>query len=225
MAGGAGGASARRRAALTPCATAIVLALAAGCATNPVTGEREFSLMSEAQEIQIGQEQDAQIRKEMGVDADRELQQYVSDIGLRLARLSERPTLPWKFTINGLDAFVGTYRGVLQDLGAVAARAAHVAHGDNVFLVAGLAPQQIFQRQEPNFSRTIASFRPLTRAEAENIRPNRIDFYTARQGDTWQAIAERSGGVVKPSTLAIMNGHTVGEQPRPGERLKVVVAG
>ena len=30
---------------------------------------------------------------------------------------------------------------------------------------------------------------------------------------------------MKASTLAIMNGHAVNDQPRPGERLKIVVAG
>jgi hypothetical protein len=30
---------------------------------------------------------------------------------------------------------------------------------------------------------------------------------------------------VKPTTLAIMNGHAVTDQPRPGERIKIVVAG
>jgi predicted Zn-dependent protease len=129
-------------------------------------------------------------------------------------------------TINGLDAFIGTYEGAMQDLGRVGARAAHIAHARNVFIVAGIAPQQIYPRVEPAFDRTINSFRPLTPAEAESIRPNRIDLYTAREGDTWQSIAERQGkGVVKPSTLAIMNGHAVNEQPRPGERLKIVVAG
>jgi predicted Zn-dependent protease len=50
---------------------------ASACATKTVTGKREFSLMSEDQEVQIGQAQDAQVRKEMGVYADRELQSYV----------------------------------------------------------------------------------------------------------------------------------------------------
>jgi len=129
-------------------------------------------------------------------------------------------------TINGLDAFVGTYEGALQDLGRVTVRAAHIALDRDVLLVAGIAPQQTYDRVEPTFIKSINSFRPLTRAEAEAIRPNRIDLYTARAGDTWQSIAERAGrGVIKPSTLAIMNGHAVNDQPRPGERLKIVVAG
>jgi predicted Zn-dependent protease len=66
----------------------------------------------------------------------------------------------------------------------------------------------------------------LSRGEAEGVRPNRIDLYTAREGDTWQSIADRVGrGLAKPATLAIMNGHAIDDQPRAGERLKIVVAG
>jgi len=66
----------------------------------------------------------------------------------------------------------------------------------------------------------------MTRDEAEGIRPNHVGLYTARAGDTWQSIAGRSGkGVVKATTLAIMNSHAVNDQPKPGERFKIVVAG
>ena len=90
------------RDAVDACSLAAValLALAAACATNPVTGQREFSLMSEAQEIcASGKESDPQIKQEMGVYNDPELQRYVSDIGQRMAKISERPDLPWQFTV------------------------------------------------------------------------------------------------------------------------------
>ena len=80
----------------------LVLALAfsaAACATNPVTGKKQLSFMSEDQEIRLGQELDAQVRLEMGVYEDSKLQQYVEDIGMRLAKQSQRPNLPWHFTI------------------------------------------------------------------------------------------------------------------------------
>src|SRR5215471_9055312 len=76
-----------------------VSALAAGCATNPATGQRQFNLMSEAQELQIGQESDLQVRQEMGVYDDPELQRYVESVGVRMAQSSQRPNLPWHFTI------------------------------------------------------------------------------------------------------------------------------
>src|SRR5687767_3715169 len=78
---------------------AALLAAVVACATNPATGKREVSLMSEGQEIALGKESDGQIRAEMGLYDDPALQQYVSDIGLRLAKLSERPSLPWQFTV------------------------------------------------------------------------------------------------------------------------------
>jgi predicted Zn-dependent protease len=83
----------------------------------------------------------------------------------------------------------------------------------------------VFQQADSAFTGAIQSFRPLSAAEAENIRPNRVDLYVVRAGDTWQGIAERSGGVIKPTTLAIMNRSVPGSQPQPGARIKIVVGG
>src|SRR5437763_15519383 len=47
---------------------------------------------------------DADVRREMGVYADRERQDYVSNIGVRLAQQSERPSLPWHFTVVDVPA-------------------------------------------------------------------------------------------------------------------------
>ena len=115
----------------------LVLALAAACATNPVTGKREVSFMSEAQEIQIGQQQDAEVRREMGVYRDAALQEYVSGIGMKLARASERPDLPWHFTVvdsPAVNAFAlpGGYiyitRGILPFLDNEAQLAGVLGH-------------------------------------------------------------------------------------------------
>ncbi|HEX2458956.1 MAG TPA: M48 family metalloprotease, partial [Vicinamibacterales bacterium] len=84
--------------------SAVLLALLAACATNPVTGRREISFMSEAQEISIANESEPQIKEEMGVYNDPELQRYVSDIGWRMAKISERPQLPWRFTVVDVPA-------------------------------------------------------------------------------------------------------------------------
>jgi predicted Zn-dependent protease len=88
------------------------------------------------------------------------------------------------------------------------------------------APPDQFERTLASFNASIQTFRQLTRGEADHVEPNRIDFYTAREGDTWQSIAQRAGkGLVKATTLAIMNDHAVDDQPKTGERLKIVVAG
>ena len=127
--------------------------------------------------------------------------------------------------INGLDAYIGVYQGQMQDLGNVTARAAHIAHGTNVYLLVGFTSPQIFEQADDSFLAAIRSFRPLSVEEAENIRPNRVDLYVVREGDSWQGIAERSGGVISASTLAIMNKSAPGTPPQTGTRIKIVVGG
>ena len=128
-------------------------------------------------------------------------------------------------TIDGLEAFIGVYQGQIEGLGSVTMRAAHISYERNVFMVAGLAAPNVFQQADGAFLAGIRSFKKLSPAEAENIRPNRIDLYVVRSGDTWQSIADRSGGAVKPATLAVMNDAEPNSQPQPGTRIKIVVGG
>jgi predicted Zn-dependent protease len=127
-------------------------------------------------------------------------------------------------TINGLDAFVGIYQGQVDGLGEVRSRAGHISHGGAYYLLAGLVAPTGFDQAEAAFTTAIESFRPLTSNEAQAIRPSRIDFHTVRDGDTWASLAERSGGAIKASTLAVMNHSAPGALPRAGARIRVVVA-
>jgi predicted Zn-dependent protease len=129
--------------------------------------------------------------------------------------------------VNGLDAYVGTYQGQMRGLGDVVTLAAHIVHDRSVYLFAGLAPPAAFERAQREFAQAIRSFRELSREEAARIRPNRVDIYTVRAGDTWQSIAQRTGDAtgVKASTLAIMNNYEPNQPPRPGDRIKIVVEG
>lgn len=129
--------------------------------------------------------------------------------------------------VNGLDAYVGTYQGQMQGIGNVVTLAAHIVHDDKLYLLAGLAPPNDFESVQRQFSESIRSFREISRQEAANIRPNRIDLYTVRSGDTWESLARRSeqAGGIKPSTLAIMNNYDPAQPPKPGDRIKIVVEG
>lgn len=80
-------------------AAALVGGGAAACAVNPVTGRTQLSLVSEAQEIQLGQQSAQQVAAEIGLVADSSLQQYVQRVGGTLAAASERPNLPWTFRV------------------------------------------------------------------------------------------------------------------------------
>jgi predicted Zn-dependent protease len=140
--------------------------------------------------------------------------------GAGLKRVNGQPT-----TLNGVDAFVGIYQGQLSGVGRVMMRAAHIQQGRQVYLLAGFAPEAEFATVDREIEASIRSYRRLSQQEADGIRPNRLDFYTVRAGDTWQSIAARGGALVRASQLAIMNNHAVNAQPEPGLRIKIVVAG
>lgn len=70
-----------------------------GCAVNPVSGQREFVLVSEDQEIAMGAEGAESVAASIGLVDDQALQSYVQELGLRLAVDSERPELPWSFSV------------------------------------------------------------------------------------------------------------------------------
>jgi predicted Zn-dependent protease len=79
-----------------------------GCARNPVTGKNELSLVSEDQEIQMGKEAAQQVEQSIGFYKDPALQAYVSGIGMKMAKASERPELPWEFHVVN-DASVNAF--------------------------------------------------------------------------------------------------------------------
>jgi predicted Zn-dependent protease len=86
----------------TAAAWVLIAGLAAGstaCATNPATGKHEISLVSESQEIQMGQQYAQQVVKSMGVYDDKKVQDYVTRLGMAIATTSERPQLPWAFYV------------------------------------------------------------------------------------------------------------------------------
>jgi predicted Zn-dependent protease len=128
--------------------------------------------------------------------------------------------------VNGNEAHVGVYRGTAKDVGRVQMRAAHVALGRQLYVVAGFAPEKEFELVDRDVLPAVRTFRQLSQAEASRVRPNRLDFYTVRAGDSWQSIAVRQGkGLVNAATLAIMNDHEVSTQPEPGRRVKIVIEG
>jgi len=75
----------------------LLSSLVAACATNPVTGKREISLVSEQQEVQMGQQGAQQVAQEIGLIKDQALQNYLQTVGSSIASKSERPNLPWTF--------------------------------------------------------------------------------------------------------------------------------
>ena len=106
-----------------------------------------------------------------------------------------------------------------------ARQAAHIRLERQVLLLAGIASQSRYAQAERLFADAIRSFAPLDAAEAARIKPDRLGFTTVRSGDTWQRIAERTGGLIPASDLAVLNGFAANSQPPAGQRIKIVIAG
>ena len=114
-----------------------VLVTVGGCATNPVTGGHDIVTMSEAKEIELGRKMHPQILQQYGRYDDEAVQQYVNDVGQRIARSSHRPNLQYTFTVldsNDVNAFAlpGGYvyitRGIMAYLNNEAQLAAVLGH-------------------------------------------------------------------------------------------------
>ncbi|MBA3495649.1 MAG: M48 family metalloprotease, partial [Gemmatimonadales bacterium] len=101
-----------RRVAVVPIASLLLVGalalLPSACARNPVTGKNELALVSEAQEIELGRQSAQQVQQSIGFYEDPQVQSYVSNLGLKMAKASERPALPWEFHVVN-DAAVNAF--------------------------------------------------------------------------------------------------------------------
>jgi predicted Zn-dependent protease len=107
------------------------------CARNPVTGKSELSLVSESQEIQMGQQASQDVAQSIGLYKDAKLESYVATLGKRMAAASERPNLPWEFhvvddaSVNAFalpGGFIYVTRGLLASINDEAELATVVGH-------------------------------------------------------------------------------------------------
>jgi predicted Zn-dependent protease len=107
------------------------------CATNPVTGRRELSLVSEAQEVQMGRDASRGDLQRVGTVANPAVQALVRRIGTQMAATSERPGLPWEFhvlddaAVNAFaypGGFIFVTRGLLTHLNSEAELAEVIGH-------------------------------------------------------------------------------------------------
>ena len=74
--------------------------LLSGCAQNQATGQRQRVLLSPEQEQDIGSKEHPKVLKAFGGIYEKdELNNYVSSLGEKLAKLSEQPNIRWKFTV------------------------------------------------------------------------------------------------------------------------------
>jgi len=115
----------------------LLLAFFISCAVNPVTGKTELMLLSESDEIQLGQQSDKEIVSQYGLYKDQQLQAYIEQLGQTMVKVSHRPNLAFSFRLLDspvINAFAvpGGYvyitRGILAYLNNEAELAGVMGH-------------------------------------------------------------------------------------------------
>lgn len=118
---------------------ALALAVYA-CAVNPVTGRSELALVSftEAEEVKLGaQAYTPAVQQQGGFYRDPALEEYVQGVGMRLARVSHRPNLDYRYRVLNSSVpnafalpggFIVLNRGLLVRLKSEAEMAAVLGH-------------------------------------------------------------------------------------------------
>lgn len=76
-----------------------VLLILPSCAVNPVTGKKQFMLMSEQQEVALGAQYDPSVISTFGLYEDDELTSFITEKGNEIAKISHRPNLEYHFRI------------------------------------------------------------------------------------------------------------------------------
>jgi beta-barrel assembly-enhancing protease len=113
-------------------------AILSSCAVNPVTGRNELSLVSEAQERAIGEQQYGPSQQSQGGEfsVDPVLSEYVNEVGQRIAAVSDAP-LDYEFVVlnNSVPnawalpgGKIAVNRGLLTELKSEAELAAVLGH-------------------------------------------------------------------------------------------------
>ena len=133
----------RRRPPATLPATLLAICLLAAvysCAVNPVTGRSELAIVSisEEEEAALGAKAYMPaVQQQGGFYQDKELEEYVQGVGMRLARVSHRPNLQYRYrvlnsSVPNAFALPGGYivinRGLLVGLSNEAEMAAVLGH-------------------------------------------------------------------------------------------------
>ena len=109
-----------------------------GCSVNPVTGKREFNIVSSEQELAMGKQNYVPMQQSQGgeYDVDPELTRYVQDIGRRVA-VQSGVSLPYEFVVlnNSVPnawalpgGKIAINRGLLTELKSEAELAAVLGH-------------------------------------------------------------------------------------------------
>lgn len=116
----------------------LILLVVVSCVTNPITGKKEFMVISESTEISVGASAVPTVEYQYGgIYPDTKVNQYVDAVGQKLARVSHRPGLKYQFKVLNTSminafalpgGFIYITRGLLVKMDNEAQLAAVLGH-------------------------------------------------------------------------------------------------
>jgi predicted Zn-dependent protease len=160
------------------------------CATNPATGKREFSLVSQDDEVAIGQEEAQKVVASMTVLQHQPVQDMVKRVGMEMAKTSERPTLPWSFTVLD-DPVVNAFalpggpifitRGILTHMNSEAELASVLGH-EIGHVTARHSASQMTKQQVASLGLGVASVISPTAAQYAGVAQQGLGILMLKYG-------------------------------------------
>src|SRR3989338_3252241 len=134
---------------------AFLLFLFVGCATSPSTGKQVFTFFNEKDEIEIGKKYyGPTIQQLNGEYHNQAVEEYVSGVGLKMAKVSHRPHMPYEYRMVNNSTFnafniaggkVAVHRGLMYGVnseGELAAILGHeTAHDNSLHVAKGYSKQ------------------------------------------------------------------------------------
>lgn len=165
-----------------------------GCAVNPVTGESELMLLSEQQEISLDkQNAPHQFSADYGAVQDGRLNNYISQVGTKITRISHRPDMPYSF--RGVNAtYVNAYA---FPGGSIAVTRGMLMELENEAELASLLGHEI---GHVNYRHTAARMSQSVLMSA--ILAGATTYASSEMGGGWAPVMQNLGGIGLGALLA-----------------------
>lgn len=78
----------------------LLVILLSGCGVNPVTGKTELQIISDSEEVILGEATKKEAEVQFGgTMANKEIEEYINYVGQKLARVSHRPKFQYTFKV------------------------------------------------------------------------------------------------------------------------------
>ena len=171
------------------------------CVTNPATGKRQFSLVSKDDEVAMGQEEAQKVAASMPILQQQAVQDMVKRVGMEMAKSSERPELPWSFTVLD-DPVVNAFalpggpifitRGIITNMNSEAELASVLGH-EIGHVTARHSASQISKQQLASMGVGVASVISPTAAQFAGVAQQGLGLLMLKYGRDDETQADKLG--------------------------------